>query len=59
MDFLTEVTENEPEESGNLIQEKSKRAIAEAECEPEILLPLIVFLFNAMVNRKDLRAIFI
>jgi len=53
IDYITKLSE--PEE-----QEESKEEVVElvapkAECEPDMLLPLLVFLYNAMANRKDLR----
>ena len=53
--FLTEVTEHEGKEVAEFNKVTYTSGYQEAECEPEILLPLIVFLHNAMINRSDLR----
>ena len=57
--FLTEVTEHEAKEVAKFSKVQFTRGEEEAECEPEILLPVLVFLYNAMWNRSDLRKEFV
>ena len=59
MKFLTEVTEHEAKEVAKFNKVSFTRGEQEAECEPEILLPVLVFLYNAMWNRSDLRKEFV
>lgn len=33
--------------------------MAKAECEPDMLLPLLVYLYNSMANSRDLRKEFV
>ena len=33
--------------------------MAKAECEPDMLLPLLVFMYNAMANSRELRKEFV
>ena len=57
VEFCTELTVPEVEES-----KESEIAVTcepKAECEAAMLLPMLVFLYNAMVNRKELRAEFV
>ena len=50
--FLTEVAEQPAKEVANFDKIAVSRVEEEAECEPEIILPLLVFLYNAMINRR-------
>ena len=57
VNFVTKLSIPEAEEESK--EEVAVQQGQKAECEPDMLIPLLVFLYNAMVNQRDLRGEFV